>query len=62
MNHQKLLCLYVLFRESQGKYSHHWALRESGIRFYDTSSVTAKVPPVSAIHGVILPELIPLEE
>lgn len=54
MNHQKLLCLYVLFRESQGKYSHHWAHRKTGTRFYDTSSVRAKVPPLSAFSGVTL--------
>lgn len=49
MNHQKLLCLYVQFRESQEKYRHHWALRKTGIGFYDTSSVRAKVsPPLSA--------------
>ena len=57
MNHQKLLCLYVLFRESREKYSHHWAVRKTGIRFYDTSSVRANVPPVSALCGVILPGL-----
>lgn len=53
MNHQKLLCLYALFRESQGKYSHHWAHRKTGIRSYDTSSVRAKVPQLSAFSGVI---------
>lgn len=58
MNHQKLLCLYALFRESQEKYSHHWALRKTGIRFYDTSSVRAKVPQPSAFSGVALLGLI----
>lgn len=58
MNHQKLLCLYVLFRESQEKYGHHWALRKTGIRFYDTSSMRAKAPPLSAFSGVALLGLI----
>ena len=62
MNHQKLLCLCVLFREPQEKHSNHWAVRKAGIKFYDTSFTRPKVPLVSALYGVILPGLNTSEE
>ena len=55
MNHQKLLCLYVLFRDPREKKSNHWAVRKAGIKFYGTSSTRATVPPESALYAVILP-------